>query len=340
MSSSATRGHTVFETTPQIQALPEGLALLHMRISMRLLVDTILPGYKGPMLRGGFGYAFQRAACPPSCWKLEQGCDLAQLCPFRWIFATPRPPGIEQLHDLQDIPRPFVLDPPTDDRRQYVAGDPLEFGLTLIGRAIDYLPYFLHSFEQLGHMGLGRMHAPARLERVEALRPWSATGIVVYQDGRALTDSTRLPYYDNARIVAQATQLPADLRLTLRTPLRLKARGDILRQLELPALIQAICWRLHSLSIFHGSGPWEIEYRSLMHMAESLQIEQVRLHWIDRMRTSTRGAQETMPQGGLLGSVVLRDVPVQLRALLLSGGIVHVGKACTFGHGGMSLEGV
>lgn len=319
--------------------LPPGLAIQHARVTTRLLVDTQLPEYKGAMLRGGFGYAFQRISCPPRCWKLEHGCELAQLCPFRWIFATPRPPGIEQLHDLQDIPRPFVIMPPTNGRSNYAAGEALEFGLTLIGRAIDYLPFFLQSFEELGKMGLGRMHAPARLERVEVLQPWQPTGVVVYQDGRVLNTPEALPVYDHARVVARAMQLPADLRLNLRTPLRLKARGDILRQLDLPALMQAICWRLHTLSIFHGDGPWELNHRALAAEATAIRIEQPQLRWLDLRRTSTRGPQpETMPQGGLLGSAMLRDVPPQLRAILLSGGLVHVGKACTFGHGAINVE--
>jgi hypothetical protein len=34
---------------------------------------------------------------------------------------------------------------------------------------------------------------------------------------------------------------------------------------------------------------------------------------------------------------VLRDVPPALRTLLLVGSVIHVGKACVFGHGGYTL---
>jgi hypothetical protein len=47
-----------------------------------------------------------------------------------------------------------MIEPPLEPRTQYAAGDTLEFGLVLIGRGIDYLPYFLFGFEQLGKMGL------------------------------------------------------------------------------------------------------------------------------------------------------------------------------------------
>jgi hypothetical protein len=34
----------------------------------------------------------------------------------------------------------------------------------------------------------------------------------------------------------------------------------------------------------------------------------------------------------------LRGVPPAVRVLLLAGSLVHVGKACVFGHGGMVVE--
>src|SRR5262249_50105665 len=135
------------------------LPIMRARVTMRLLEDTSLPASKGAMLRGGFGYAFQRSCCPQACWGASDQCIVAALCSYRWVFETPHPPGIRHLHDLQDVPRPFVIEPPSDMRTRYTAGDVLEFGLVLIGHGIDQLPYFLFSFEQLGRMGLGRQNA-------------------------------------------------------------------------------------------------------------------------------------------------------------------------------------
>jgi hypothetical protein len=42
--------------------------------------------------------------------------------------------------------------------------------------------------------------------------------------------------------------------------------------------------------------------------------------------------------GGLLGSAVLHNVSPDLRTVLLAGSLVHVGKACVFGHGGYALQ--
>lgn len=354
--------------TPSVPTLelPAGLRLLRARVTLRLLAAAALPIYKGALLRGGFGYAFQRTSCPQPCWNRAEQCALGAICPYRWVFETPHPPGVPHLHDLQDVPRPFVIEPPLDHQRSYAAGAAIEFGLVLIGRGIDFLPYFLFGFERLGQLGLGRERTPFRLERVEALRPWQPVGVVVYQDGRVLAGARSeepgsrrtgaqenssageqwarnqgddwLPKYDAAAILAEAARLPADLRLTLRTPLRVKARGAFIETFDLAAMVQAIGWRLNALATFHGDGPWGYDYRPLVEQARAVTVEQAQVQWADWERTSTRGAApRTMKLGGLIGSAVLRGVGPDLRALLLAGSLVHVGKACVFGHGGVEI---
>ncbi len=325
--------------------LPTALPLLRARVTLRILDDTTLPPWKGALLRGGFGYAFQRATCPQRCWGHADACSIGTLCPYRRVFETPHPPDIGHLHDLKDVPRPFVIEPPGDQQRQYAAGSTLEFGLVLIGRGIDYLPYFLFAFEQLGRMGLGRQHAQARLERVEALHPWQPTGRVIYQDGRVqgepgATTADWLPVYRAATIAERAAALPADLRLELPTPLRVKARGAFIETIDPPALVQALCWRLNALATFHGDGPWPVDYRPLVAQAQAITVEQAQVRWVDWERTSTRGDQrQKMKLGGIVGSARLRAVPPDVRTLLLAGSLVHVGKACVFGHGALGVRG-
>ncbi|MCG8346494.1 MAG: hypothetical protein MI924_01775 [Chloroflexales bacterium] len=216
------------------------LPILRLRVTLRLLADTVLPAAKGALLRGGFGYVFQQAACARPCWGAAHTCSGGG-CPYRQILEPVHPPDVPQLHDLPDVPRPFVIQPPQDQRTRYPAGVMLECGLALLGRGIAYLPYFLFGFEHLGRLGLGRQRAPARLERVEALRPWQPVGRVIYQDGQVTAREQDLPILRFAEVAARGDLLPSDLRLTLHTPLRLKARGGLLRMLDPAALVQATC---------------------------------------------------------------------------------------------------
>lgn len=318
--------------------LPD-LPLLRARLTYRLRDDAALPAYKGGMLRGGFGYAFQRATCPTSCWGQAEHCDQPVICPYRWVFETPRPAGVEQMHDLHDVPRPFVIDLPNDRRTHLEAGDSLEFGLTLIGRGMDYLPFFLFSFAQLGDLGLGAQRARATIERVVALEGWGHTGPTIYTDGTYQGVARPLPRLTMADVHAQAAALPADLRLTLRTPLRVKAKGAFIERVDVSALVRAACWRLGALALFHGAGPWAQDYRPLLAGAAAVRVAAVEVRWEEWERHSDHsGTPQRMQLGGIVGRAVLRDVPEALRAALLAGSLVHIGKSCVFGHGDYRLD--
>ncbi|NJK81270.1 MAG: CRISPR system precrRNA processing endoribonuclease RAMP protein Cas6 [Chloroflexaceae bacterium] len=187
-------------------------------------------------------------------------------------------------------------------------------------------------------MGLGKQHARARLERVEALHAWQPTGTTIYVDDRVASTPT-LPVIDAAAITAHAARLPATLQLTLCTPLRIKAQGTYLQSVDLFALVQSLCWRLTALSIFHSDHPWTGDHQALLDQARAIQVRSAQVQWWDWERTSTRHATpRTMKLGGIVGTVVLDAVTSDLRALLVMGTLTHIGKACVFGHGGYTVQ--
>lgn len=121
---------------------------------------------KGNMLRGGFGHAFRRLCCIPQC-KDAKACPLATTCPYKSIFEPSSPPGSERLSKNQDIPRPFVFRAPRTTQSAFAKGEPFEFELVLVGRAVDFLPYFVLSFRELAAEGLGLNRAKCTLQKAE-----------------------------------------------------------------------------------------------------------------------------------------------------------------------------
>lgn len=53
-----------------------------------------------------------------------------------------------------------------DRPRQFNIGDELRFGLVLVGRAIDYFPFFLHAISEMAYRGLGAGRAAFDLKEV------------------------------------------------------------------------------------------------------------------------------------------------------------------------------
>ncbi|MFQ6058552.1 MAG: hypothetical protein ACE5MB_06720 [Anaerolineae bacterium] len=168
----------------------ERLRIAKYRFSLEARDRLELPPYKGSTLRGGFGHVFKRTVCfqkdVPTC----DACLLKNNCPYGYLFETSPPADAEVLRTYSDVPVPFVIEPPLDHRTRYQPGELLEFGLVLVGRAINYLPYFIVVFRELGNVGIGRGRGGTPCRRWRPSNPsrgrkrpstrqerrWSATG--------------------------------------------------------------------------------------------------------------------------------------------------------------------
>lgn len=316
------------------------LNVLRIRVTLRLTAPARLPPFKGALLRGGLGYALQRISCPQQCWGQSNTCPAAlPHCVYRDLFEPTPPPNSEFLHDLRDAPRPFVIEPPLDQRRMYQAGDLLETNMLLFGRGIDFLPFVALAFADFAQAGLGRYHTTARLERIEALPYGQLLGMTIYRDGDDDLSLSELPVFNLSELTPIAHRLPSDLRLALRTPLRIKSRGELMQKPAIPAIVQATAWRLQALNHFYGNVPWEVDYRPAIAAAQQVTVEDDTTRWVDWERSSTRPSKrQSMVLGGLVGAATLRNVPPVVRAFLLAANLVHTGKSCVFGHGWIEVR--
>ena len=78
-------------------------------------------------------------------------------------------------------------------------GQPVEFGLVLVGRALDFLPYFVLAFRDLADEGLGLNRARCTLERVEAVPP---AAVAPVSDRRSVVGPPVAPF-DGAAILSE-----------------------------------------------------------------------------------------------------------------------------------------
>lgn len=315
-----------------VYAIPERLRLAVFRFRLTPTEPMDLPRYKGAVLRGGFGTTFKRLVCiqrdPATCTP----CRLGNVCPYGYVFETSPPEGSEVLSNLSDVPTPFVLEPPADTRTWYEPGEHLDFDLVLVGRGIQYLPYFLAVFEALGEAGLGRRRARFNVERVEAVQPLSGERAAVFAAGdervRGETKSVT-----SGEVAAEAARLPA-ARLTLRflTPTRLKHRDHFVSQPEFHVVVRSLLRRVSSLAYFHGGELWETDFRGIIEAAEAVRTARQETRWVDWERYSTRQGQR-MNLGGFVGEATYEGELGPFRPLLALGALIHVGKAAVFGNG-------
>ena len=308
----------------------QNFRIARYRVILTARSTILMPPYAGSTLRGGFGHAFRKMVCTQGSIDCRD-CTLKTVCPYPYIFETAPFKGAQQLRTYGDVPRPFVIDP-LSTRGVYRRNESLVFRLTLIGRAIDYFPYFLVSFRELGEIGIGKGRGRFQLTQV------------LTDEGESIYDSETqmVPNVNNALsfddIQRETASLPTDsLTVHLLTPTRITYEGQITDQLSFHLFWRRLIGRISALAYFHCGESLDLDFKELITQAETVQTVQSSLRWKDWTRYSSRQNQK-MQLGGLVGSVTYAgDLAVFLPFVAL-GALLHVGKNATFGLGKYQIQ--
>lgn len=332
--------------TPAIVELPP-LTLSRYRFTLTADDPLLLPPYKGSALRGGFGYAFKRMVCFQPEVQTCSACLLRHTCPYAYVFETTTPPDAEVLSKNEHAPRPLVIQPPDDEKTTYFPGDSLDFHVILIGRAQQYLPYFLVAFQELGRQGLGRrLDLPGgrrrgryHLAQVEAVDPLAGVRALVYDAAQPTHIHAQALPVDAAHVTAYAQTFPTD-RLTVEflTPTRLQHEERLVREgPPFAVLVKALLGRISSLTYFHCGERWETDFRGWIDRAQAIALAETGTAWVDWERYSGR-QQQRIEMGGLVGRVTYTGNLAPFLPLLMLGTLTHAGKGAVFGNGRFSVE--
>jgi len=300
---------------------------------------------KGNMLRGGFGHGFRKLCCIPQC-KDTKFCPLAATCPYKAVFEPSPPAGSERLGKNQDIPRPFVFRAPETTQSCFQKGEVFEFGLILIGRAVDFLPYFVLSFRELASGGLGLNRARCTLERVEqagvsanAVEPGNYEAKLIYSsDNQVLRGTESISMHDCLKSrMRELHALNGDestQHITIRflTPTFLRADGEVVRRPDFHHVLKRLRDRINALCTFFGHGPVDVDFRALGERAERVRTVSAEIQWVERFRTSSKTRQRH-ELSGFIGEGTYEGELREFLPWLALGEMVHAGKHTAWGGG-------
>jgi hypothetical protein len=315
------------------------------RFVLQATTPLRLGAFVGATLRGGFGVLFKRIVCvwpPGACDR----CLLANACSYRYVFETAPPPHSTRLRGLDQIPRPYIIEPPVVPLgRTFLPDDKFNFRLVLVGRGIEYLPFFLYTFRRLGQTGLGLGRGQFLV--VEIYAEGNSTSRCVYSHVESVLRA------DVERIEGDTLTTAAPLlagtcgaqrpRLAIHflTPTRIHSDGVLSRAPSFQDLIRALLRRLSSLCYFHCGGGLALDFKRLIVQAGAVRTVESRLHWRRQERYSRR-QQQKIEMGGVLGTMVFEATDSEQLAsflpLVAAGEWVHVGKGCVMGLGQYRVE--
>lgn len=319
----------------------------------------LLPPYKGSTLRGGFGKAFQKVVCSQRDKECHR-CILQNTCPYSYIFETAPPPGGEILRKYENVPRPFVLEPPLETKTYYEPGEKLAFQLVLMGKAIQYLPYFIVIFRELGEIGIGKGRRKYSLDTVNAinLRTGEKTGIYSGENemvtnvdvsitgdelaaisarepaGTPVSESAGTLANEPAVESACSAKVGRPVQLVIRfvTMTRLKFDQKYTSVPEFHIIVRNLLRRLSSISYFHHGVQLDLDFRGLIEKAQRVSLVSHQTRWEGWERYSSR-QDARMNLGGIVGEAVYEGDWQEFWPMLKMAEQVHVGKGAVFGLG-------
>lgn len=289
--------------------------------------DTNLPQFMGTTIRGGFGNVFKKIVCPFKDKECKE-CLLATKCVYTYVFETPAPEGSKIMRKYEHVPHPFVIEPPSDNRIKYEKGDNLAFNLLLIGKAIDYLPYFIYSFEMLGDKGLGKKRARLNLNSIMQKKN------IVY-DGSTGTLKEKI-------ITEKITFNPSErkinsIKITFLTPTRIIHQGVVIKNPEFYKIVPNLLRRISLLAYFHCGEFLDIDFKGLLKMAEKIKTSIEFFAFKNFGRYSGR-QKKIIPMDGFIGIVIYEGDLSLFYPYLRAGEILHIGKGTAFGMGKYRME--
>jgi len=322
----------------------ENFKLAKFKILIRPLEEIILPRYKGSTFRGGFGNSFRRIVCLNKKWNCRE-CILKEKCIYSYIFETPSPQDIIYQNKNSYISHPFVLEPPLEEKELYTKEERIFFWLILIGKAIEYLPYFVFVFDELGKLGIGKGRGKYLLERVESysIRKSEISEDVQKEGNIVYNGKDRIFFNDFPMItgrqveeISNSFQDTGKITLDFLTPTRIKFQNKLVSELKFPLLIRNLFRRISTLAYFHSDNLLDLKYPELIKEAEDVTTIDSQLSWYDWERYSAR-QDSKMKLGGFKGRITFQENKTGLLKKFLSfillGEYTHIGKGTSFGLG-------
>lgn len=342
----------------------QALSLARYEFRLAALDPCELPPFLGSTFRGSFGYALKAVACSMPHGECSH-CLLAERCLYMRLFEPRANQTNGLLKQQQSAPRPFIFEPPlpgqkysaltlnTESERahsnggnsnghkrlfaeplRFRAGDELRFGLTLIGPAIEELPYIIYAVSLMARHGFGAHRAPFTLLEVSAVNG-STTRQKVYAP-----ETKRIAPHDARRNLSELVkerleqlEIKETLRLLFLTPTRLRFQHGVQERLRFEQLVKSLSLRLTMLAQTHSAISLDYDYQALLAQARTFTTQTEHL-WQQELQRYSNRQEKHIEQDGFMGETAFTGRAIsELLPLLIAGEFLHIGSSTAFGLG-------
>jgi len=317
----------------------DNLSFAQLDVSFLVKEPIELQPYPGSAIRGCLGWALRDVSYGTN--------ELCTTCPNRsecrygnlyaYLFEAPADHPIIvrnarfQKYVQETYPQPLIVYPPAGG--VYLKGDPFIFKLTLVGEAIEFLPFLCCGFKLMEKARISGGRNRIRFHGVQDGLEGKLDYILVHRRRPRL--KRWFPRILDLGSFLRSSQRYKDIRsLTINflTPFRFKYRNRLGKRLDFSIFIRNLLRRLSLLSI-HSPLIFKIDYPGLLDKARSVRVVSSRMiEWHDWERYSSR-QDKRMKLGGLVGEIRFSGNLEPFIPYIMMGEFLHVGKGGSFGLG-------
>jgi len=335
------------------------LTTTHLRFVCEATTTVTLETEKyraGQNLRGALGQVMMRTYCghPPLPQSLssEERDTRVRSCPVCWLLAANEKPGEERRGyalvppvretPLEQIALYNLTNGDTSLEVPYEPGERFEFGITLFGNALKFMPYFVLAVPEMGRMGVGPGRGTFSLKSVWAENPLTRARECLLAEGANLvhTPTLTMTHAEVERIAnckLQIVNRNSQFEIRFLTPTRLIESGDLAKAPAFDVFFARLLKRLDDLAEQHagGTGRPREEIDALENLAARVQLVEAQTRWVEVVSGSARRGTSS-PLSGFVGRAVYSaasEVWQSLLPWLLWGQLAQVGKSTVKGNG-------
>jgi len=305
-------------------------ALARVRFTLTPLGDLTLPEFKGYTLRGRFGDILKKTTCLFETNCLE--CPSPENCVFFYLFRTQISHGSLK----RDLPKPFVLNPPLEERKDWK----IVFELIFIGRGMEFIPLVVFLFSQLGRVGLGGSGRDGRrgkyyLEKVESLTLDGESQLLYSHTEQVLQSGVQVIQWKDFQARAERLKTLSGVTVKFLTPAQIKYGGYARQDIDFHILIESLVRRIRMLCRYHCGEELEIDLAELRTEAKRVRVEKRETFWF-RQKRDPKGKGYNL--NGISGQIAYRGPVERFLPYLFVGEQIGIGKKTSFGLGRYDLK--
>ena len=293
-----------------------------LEVSLKCLEKATLNSYHGSMIRGVIGQTLRKVSCTKGKSTDCGQCSSFKSCPYANVFYSIDKSSEDMLTKVTTIPNPFVVYPLMKGKEKFEEGESLKFNLTLFGKAISYLHYFIHALNEIKERGLGSGRKKFELEYIKDIK----TGEMILIGDELSCKDIRGYKLDIEPLNVKRITLEFD------TPLRIKHEGKPAGTIDFEIAMKNILRRIAMAHEYFMDKKIDIDYKKLIDESSGIKTVKTNIRWKKLTRFSSR-AKRKLSIGGMSGKISFSGNLTKFYPYIKAGEILHIGSGCTLGLG-------